>query len=238
MEAPPNSQELVSYNAQKPHNVRPLKFVIAFAILLLILGVANYFKLFTRTPTPQKNVATVNKSTTPSPIPEFKYDAEKAKMLLTQYIKDAIKPEYLPDNIEVKQGLSPTGALQKLNYQFGSIFNTKNGIISAVMHYKIDSNDINDYYIYIKSKSIDKASLTAASTSALISTYFKNAPSEISCKPAQNNSYCENFKTTSNAKTGYGILKANNSNDEIWLFNCFISNKSKNYENAKSCLAF
>lgn len=242
----------------KPNRLHALAFLkvgifeIGFAavMLFLLFGILNYFNLlsvsnafpnqFNWLPR-QINNLTIEQNVTPSPANftpnTFTYDTAKAKTLLTQYIKDAIKPEFLPANIEIKQGLSIDGRTEDIKYEFGSMFTANQASFSANFHYKEKTSTSNDFSIFIQPESITQATATAPLANSLLSSYFTSPYSISNCQQKGTTSYCENFQTLTEGKRGYGIISAKQGIKSISIvFNCFVPKESKDYDALKSCI--
>jgi len=164
----------------------------------------------------------------------FTYDAIKAKVLLTQYIKNTIKPEILPTKIEAKQGLSIYGITESDRNQFGSMFISNNSTISANFHYEENSNTKDDFEVFIQLASVAPKTATAPLANPLLSLYFINPYLISNCNTEKTFSYCENFQVVNDGKKGYGIL----IEKPIFIaFSCFIPKESKYYNTEKSCIS-
>lgn len=232
-------------------------------ILAIFFGVMNYFNILPISALwpnqfsflPHRPVSTKNNiglTTYPkiSPTPNlhysanvFQYDSEKAKTLLTEYIKDNIKPEFLPAKIEVKQGLSIDNRQEDIKYQFGAYLVRNQETISINFHYKENANAPNDFTIFIKPSVVEQKTLNSTLANSLLSSYFVNPYSPIeSCEKKGTTSYCEIFKIESDGKKGYGVLfgddiSASTPKLTPIVFNCFIPKESKDYDKQSSCIS-
>lgn len=224
-------------------------FEISFVavILLLLFGILNYFNILSISDVfpnqlgwlPRKEVSTDTSPTnfTPAqqkvPTGTFQYDTKKAETLLTKYIKDTIRPEFLPSKLEIKQGLTIDGRTEDIKYEFGSSITASDATISVNFHYKENSNMPNDYVIFIQ-PSTTQTTATASLANSLLLSYFA-APYTISdCQARGGGTSCENFQIIPEGKKGYGVLVGSGGNI---IFTCFIPKESKDYESFSSCLA-
>jgi len=229
-----------------------LKIFFAILFILLLLGVLNYFNIFSisnffpkqldwlpRQAVVQKKLLYTPAKPTLAPTSAvFNYDTEKAKTLLVQYVKDVINPNIIPANIEIKQELDQDGKVEGPTYQFGSFLNTKDYILSTNFRYEEGNNLPNGYGIIFKLTSITQATATASLANQLLSNYFKNPFFVSNCQTKQTMSYCENFQITDNGKTGYGIAIAKqNTKPIVILFNCTVLKNSTNYSSLTSCVS-
>jgi len=229
-------------------------FIFGFAVivLFLLLGILNYFNILALSSiyqplsmlprqakqNSQPGSSLLNKSdTTPSPTNytpiTFTYDMTRAEELLIQYIKDTIKPKFLPAKIEVKQGLSIDGRTEDTEYEFGSIFSINKDSFSSNFHYKEGSNEPDDFSIYIQpDKKIETA--TPMLANSFLANYFLDPYTISGCNTKGQVSYCESFQTSSAGKKGYGVVLMDSTSI---VFNCFIPKESKYYDTQKSCIS-
>jgi len=224
---------------------------ITLIAFFLMFGILNYFNLFPISDIfprqlgwlprriQQQNIIPSPENFTPNTNPNtFTYDSEKAKTILTQYMRSTIKSELLPTNIEVKQGLTIDGRTEDIKSEFGSIFTANNSTISANFHYKEGANVPNDYVIFIQAENLVQTNVTASQANSLLTFYFKNPNTTSSCQTKRNGYYCENFQTVAEGKNGYGILIGNDQGKiRSIIFTCLIPEESKDYVSFKSCLA-
>ena len=241
----------------KPNRLHTLAFLeigvfeIGFAavILLLLFGILNYFNILSVSdafpnqlgwlPRQETKLASQGQALQiPTPTnftsAAFQYDVEKAKTLLTQYIKDTIKPEFLSDKIEIKQGLSIDGRTEDIKYEFGSMFATNGASFSANFHFKENENIPNDYIIFIQPPNLTVSIATVSLANSMLSSYFTNPYVISECKTAGNTSYCENFQILAEGKKGYGIAIFPGKGNII--FTCFVPKESNAYNTQKSCI--
>lgn len=230
--------------------------IIIVILLIPILLALNYSNIFSLSQLFPNQLGWLPHKTQPVPTPlpastqeqnfssnSFQYDTEKAKTILTQYIKDSIKPEFLPDNLEIKQGLSIDNRTEELNHQFGSYFTDNQTTFSINFHYKENTNTPNDFIIFIQPTNVDEATVTQAIANSLTSTYFHNPYSPIdNCETKGTTSYCENFKAEFNGKRGFGVLIGQDLSKSpptltSIIFTCFVPKESKDYNTQKSCIS-
>lgn len=215
--------------------------VFVVVVLLLLFGTLNYFNIlsvssvfpnqFGWLPRQQTKVV-INPSPTPSNFTssEFQYDTKKAETLLTEYIKSTIKPDLLPQKIEVKRNTDEK--LDKIPYKFTSSFLSKNVAVSANFYYKINTSIPNAFVIFIKPENVNQATITASLTNSFLPSSFIRPYTVSSCKTEDYISYCENFQSLTDGKRGYGAFKTSAS---LTLINCFIPKESE-YFSLESCI--
>lgn len=232
-----------------------LLFVIGAAIILLFL-VLNYFNILKLSEIfpnyfgflPHKEQ--VNQ-TIPQPTQTrdnyspniFQYDTGKAKIVLTEYIKDNIRPELIPENLEIKQGLSIDKRVEDLKYQFGSYFTTDQATISVSFHYKENTDTPNDFSIFIQPTNLEKTTLTPDLANSLVASYFNTPYSSITnCDKKGTTFYCEEFRNETDGKKGYGVVFSDETSVSPpkftpIVFTCFVPKDSKDYATLKSCIS-
>jgi len=218
-------------------------------VLLLLFGALNYFNILSvsdafprqlgwlpRQAVAQKKLLYTPAKPTLAPTPAvFNYNAEKAKTLLTQYIKDTIKAEFLPEKIEIKQGLSLDGTNNGSQRNFGVVFTSGSSSISANFGYKESTNIPNSYAVFVQLQNAVKATATASLTNSLLTSYFKNSYSASDCQIVEIGSYCENFQASAEVKKGYGMFIVPATETET-VFTCLIPKESSGFNNLTSCL--
>ena len=244
-------------------------FEIGFVavILLLLFGVLNYFNILSVSEVfpkqlgwlPRKEVSNgtsqtklasqgealrgSGEKTAPSPAnftpTTFQYDTEKAKTLLTQYIKDTIKPSLLPANIEIKQA-TINSKIENSSLFFAS-FNIQNASTAAVFRYDKTVNSTNSLSLSLNLKNLSQFTDTTTLANFLLSTYFSTPLilSDPNCRMVSESVFCENFQTTSDGKKGYGMTIIGTPPKSInSIFTCSIPKESSDYSTAKSCISF
>ena len=244
-------------------------FEIGFVavILLLLFGVLNYFNILSVSEVfpkqlgwlPRKEVSSgtsqtklasqgealrgSGEKTAPSPAnftpTTFQYDTEKAKTLLTQYIKDTIKPSLLPANIEIKQA-TINSKIENSSLFFAS-FNIQNASTAAVFRYDKTVNSTNSLSLSLNLKNLSQFTDTTTLANFLLSTYFSTPLilSDPNCRMVSESVFCENFQTTSDGKKGYGMTIIGTPPKSINnIFTCLIPKESADYASAKSCISF
>jgi len=231
---------------QQPETEGPSKQnslgIILFLVLVIILIITAllYFNIIPLNKFLQQNNKPVTSTSAPTkPSNEFQYDTAKAKTLLTQYIKDTLKPEFLPANIELKQGLGINNKIvEKETSKFGALFVIENSNISTTFLYKESSNMPNGYGIIIQLNNNDQATATASLANLLLPMYFTNPYVVNACKTNTGISYCENFQTLTDGKRGYGITIGKENNKLLLtIFTCFFPKESTYYNSLRSCIA-
>jgi hypothetical protein len=204
---------------------------LVVAGLLLLFGMLNYFNILPVSDVFPNQLGFLPRqikqtAVTPPPVriipDKFIYDSAKAKELLTKYIKDTIKPEFVPPIIEIKEG-SP---------DFSSKYTIGKVTVSATFRYTKKTNVPDSYGITIKSADLSKTAPTASLANSLLSDYFLNPYSVADCQKVKIASFCENYQAVSNGKQGYGIATDKSS---TILFSCFLTKESDYFEQT-SCI--
>lgn len=222
-------------------------FFIIFNYFNILPISSLYPKLFGFLPHQKESnvseISTVNKqNTSPTPTPSFNYDTKKAETLLTQYIKDTIKPEFLPAKIEVKQKLIASGKQEGTDYEFGANWTIdKNAFLQSNFHYKLGTNDTRDIEFSVQLQDMQEAVASAILAGNLIGKYLKNIPvSNFDCGIYKDTtSFCENFHSLTDGKRGFGlVIGQNKPNNIVLVFSCFIPKESVYYSKRNSCLLF
>lgn len=208
------------------------------SILVIFLLFLFFIFLIKATPSPQNNSTVKNMISTPTDhTPSiFNYDVSEAEKLLIQYIKNIIKPKFVPATIEVKQGQSINGNSENVNYEFGSQFTINKDLFSSNLLYKEGSTNQDVFGIFIQPNIIEKA-VNAPLANSLLSNYFINPYHISDCKTILNSSYCESFQNITEGKRGYGILLTNRTGKITFIvFSCFIPKESKYYNTQNTCI--
>jgi len=255
----PNKQSPVpngTGQSQTPNGVWKvglLEFGFVAVVLFLLFGVLNYFNILSVSDAfpkylswlPRQNNTLTNNPLNYSPIPTptptqtgFQYDTKKAEILLTQYIKDTIKPEFLPEKIDIQEGLTIDGRMENVKSQFGFSLTNPKETVSANFHFKENTNTSNDFSIFIEPKTVDGTTATVPLANSLLSSYFTKPYLVTECQTKGTTSYCEYFQTIDNGKKVYGIVLGYEKNKLVpIIFACFIPKESKGYETASSCIS-
>ncbi len=178
---------------------------------------------------------------TPTPFVRFSYDTVKAQNALESYIKDNIKQEFLPEEIEVKQGLTMDGRInQNMRYEFGTYFVTEKVTLSANFIYNENTNIASDYGVFIQPNDLTSITPTESLSNSLLNIYFQHPYSVSSCQTKGTTSYCENFQVLNGEKIGYGygtITNTQTNKSTPIVFACLVPKESKYYDILKSCIA-
>ncbi|KKQ32184.1 MAG: hypothetical protein US48_C0031G0005 [Candidatus Levybacteria bacterium GW2011_GWA2_37_36] len=170
----------------------------------------------------------------------FQYDTEKAKTLLTQYIKSTLKPGLLPVNFETNQGITINQYAQNPNWFVTSFF-SQNASPAAFFRFDKNSSNPNSSSISINLKNLPQPAASAALANSLLSSYFSTPfiLSDPNCRNVSESVFCENFQTTSDGKKGYGMTIIGTPPKSInSIFTCSIPKESSDYSTAKSCISF
>lgn len=254
------SMDGISHTPQAPKH-QASKFLVGTSVAILLLFLLlflNYFNILSLSllfpnqlgwlPHKTQQVPPLDKSQ-PTSLPNsnyssniFQYDTEKAKTILNSYVKDNIKPEFLPEKLDTKQGLSIDNRAEDIKYQFGSYLINNNETISINFHYKEGTNIPNDFMIFIQPAKVDKTTVTADLANSLTFSYFINPFPIESCNTKGATSYCEIFKIEADGKRGFGAIIAQDQSKSpsaltSIVFTCFIPKESKDYTTQKSCIS-
>jgi len=220
--------------------------------IMLFFGLLNYFNILSLSKLYPKQFGFLPHRMVPQLTPTqspnysqtvFQYDVEKAKTIISKYIKDTIKPEFIPQALDIKQGLSIDNRVEDNKRQFGSYFTTSQATFSINFHYKENANTANDFTIFIQPSNVDETTVTQDIANSLTSTYFNNPYSPVdSCETRGTTSYCEEFKTETGGKRGYGVVFAEDTSVSPpkftpIVFTCFIPDESKDYNITQSCIS-
>jgi hypothetical protein len=114
-----------SPHANEKQNMFAVQILILIFFLIFLTGILNYFNILPLSslfpnylgilPHKEQNNKPISQPTQ-TPVnysPNiFQYDSKKAKAILTSYIKDNIKPEFLSQTLDIKQGLSIDNRLE------------------------------------------------------------------------------------------------------------------------------
>lgn len=225
----------VQVNNDQPEIPKIIKLLFIVTIIIIFIIAIRFCLNLLPSKSSKQNV---NQPVASTPTPDiYNYNAKKANTLLTQYVKDALKPELLPENIEVKQGIGLPKQLQQLSgvsNRFGSSFVIKKSVVSVNFDYK-KSTDVADIYnISINPENANQASPTAFLTNSLLKSYFANPPTVSGCQQdlSRKAIFCESFQISDKGKVGYGIVQISGITN---AFSCFIPKESGRYQRAKSC---
>lgn len=257
MDTAPQEKKRWNLHALAFLEVGIFEFFFVAVVLFLLFGTLNYFNILPASDVFPDQFSWLPRQTnqkekllyTPAnPVPTptttvFNYDTRKAETLLTQYIKDNIKPEFLPEQIEVKQHLISDGTLKGTDYEFGANWNLENIIFSANFHYLPNSvNQIRDMEFYVNPPS-SNISIDATNSVLLTKRYLKNLPEVIDfdCGVFEKSTkFCEYFLEKEAGKSGFGAAEGNDEkgNKIMLIFSCFIPKNDSYYNKRTSCLLF
>lgn len=233
------------------------EFFFVAVVLFLLFGTLNYFNILPvsdvfpnqlswlprQTSQPKKLLYTpanpTPKPTTTPTTAAFSYDTKKAQALLTQYIKDNIKPEFLPAKIEVKQKTISNTTNKEVPYEFNSFFTIRKDEFLVALHYKENTNTLNDFIVQIQPSKIDVSTTSVSLANSLVSAYFINPYVITTCNAKGLVSYCEEFRIENQGKKGFGIsLSSDTIKSTVvpLVISCFISKTSDYYSTQKTCL--
>lgn len=228
-------------------------------VIVFVIGILNYFNIFplsklfpnylgflthkNQQVSPITNSQSTPNSTANYSANVFQYDSEKAKTILTKYIKDTIKPEFLPENLDIKQGLSINNTIdEKRKNLFGSYIINKNETISITSNFIENSNTPNFFMIFIHPSKTKQSALNLALANSLVSAYFKNPITIAKCNTNGTASTCKEIKIESEGKREFGALIAQDTSKSpsipvSTIFSCFIPKESNVYDSIKSCIS-
>jgi hypothetical protein len=243
-------------------------FEIAFVAVILgiFFGVMNYFNILPISQLWPKQLGFLPRRDVPTgtsphreqnnkPIPKptqtptnyssnvFQYDSEKANTIISKYIKDTLKPEFIPQTLDAKQGLSIDNRDEDIKNQFGSYFVNNQATFSINFHYTENTNYLNDFLIFIQPSKVEQKTLNSTLATSLTSFYFTNPYTPIAnCNTKGTTSYCEEFKTETDGKRGFGVVLADDQSTvppkrTAIVFTCFIPKESKDYNKQSSCIS-
>ena len=238
------------------------EFLFVGIVLVLFFGILNYFNILRISSVfpnqlgwlPHKPYQQSTSIVLPSPQPikpqapsyspnVFQYDTQKATTILTKYIKDTIKPEFLPSKIEVKQNLISSGKQDGTDYEFGSNWKLKDIVFNATLHYLSQTNYLRDEEFYINPAGIASFTVNNTNSEALARTYLNNIPDSINFDCGvyqQTTSFCEHLETKDTGKNGFGVVsgKDESNKNTLFIFSCFIPKNDSYYPKRTSCLLF
>lgn len=234
-------------------------FVIFFLLLLLILNYFNILPLSKLSPNylgflphrpyiqSLKLETTNSKTGFPTSIPNFspnifQYDTEKANTILTKYIKDNVKPEFIPENLDIKRGLTIDNRIdENLKQQFGIYLENNNENITIIFNFVENTNTPNIFMIFIHPKETKQPTLNATLANSLLSTYFRNPIPIKDCNTKGTTSSCKEINIESEGKREFGALIGQDTSKSpvpaSTVFSCFIPKESSIYDALKSCIS-
>lgn len=234
---------------QQKTNLYLIGFIIGVLLLFLLL-VLNYFNILSLSRLFPSQLGWLPHKAQPTPVQNqdytpnvFQYDTGKARTILAQYIRDTINPEFVPQTLDIKEGLSIDNRVEDNKRQFGSYFTTSQATFSINFHYKENTNTPNDFSIFIQPSQSEEITLTLDLANSLVASYFINPSSPITnCDKKGTTSYCESFKIGDDGNRGFGALigqDASKSPPKLTsiVFTCFIPKESKDYDSMKSCIS-
>jgi len=244
MEQETHSQQTPAHATASPNKPKKSKgtfLAIIFVAGLILAGViANRLGWMPElTFSPQSN-PTQNQN---SQSDTFRYDSKKAINILTRYIKDTIKPEFLTENFDIKQGLSFTNIVdEKSKNVFGAYLDNSNETISFSLSLIENSELPNDFKVFIHPKTTIQDDLNVDIANSLVSTYFLNAFPIENCNTSGTTSYCKTMKEESDGKKEFGVIIGLDSSKSppvpaTTVFNCFTAKYSNFYELVQSCVS-
>lgn len=223
---------------------------ILFLIIgvLVIFGVLNYFNILSLSrlypnlfgSLPHKQISKTNLSFGPTPTPKtFLYDWNNAQMILEKFIKENLKPEFLPAKIQSEQGTIATDSGKGTEYEYGVKWKKNNLFIVGFFHYGLKTNIPSDYEFIIQDNSIQNSTATVGLAQELIQKYLKGIPDNLTfvCKTFSDTktTYCvSNMRITSSGKNGFG-LAIDPIHNWTLLTSCFIPKNGIYFDKWQSC---
>ena len=228
-----------------------LEIVFVAVILVILFGILNYFnilKLSEIFPNYLGFLPHIKQNNKPGPNPtqipaNFQYDMEYSKTILIKYVKEIIKPEFLPENLDIKQGLTFNNSVdEKLKNLFGSYIKNDNETISVTFNYIENTFLPSDFKILIHPIKTEQTTLNVALANSLISSYFINPIPIEKCDSIKTTSYCKTIKTESEGKREFGVIIGLDSSKSppvpvSTIFTCFIPKENILYDRINSCVS-
>lgn len=210
--------------------------VIFLGVIFLFLTLLNYFQvldlglvlpIFKQFPQYKNTASLAHPTPTPTP---FQYDESKATTALTSYLKDMIKPAYLPSAITVVHKLSTYGEANDTDFTYGSQWTKQNVTFHGFYHFNPQSNTETDMDIIATPPSTDP------SLEESLKKYFTNVRPLKCININSTTQACESFDTKGSTKKGIGGVRVSSTSaTTINLFSCSIPSQSI-HKDWKSCM--
>jgi len=238
-----DKQVLRTEEIKQPNKYLSRKIIVAGVVVIVcVISALLYFNIPPLTPSAPVVQPTDKTIAVPTPT-VFPYDTAKAEKLLADYLKDTLKPEFILNNIKVKQGLTlDNEIIESQPYEFSAYFNSRKATIASTFYYQKDTNIQNVYVVIIQTDALSQASPSANLANLTLPSYFSHPYPISNCTTdtLKHDYYCENFQTTDMGKIGYGIAylyTAEGPNIQgSELYACFIPKESQYYNTYNSCV--
>lgn len=158
--------------------------------------------------------------------------------VFADFAKDTLRSEWLPEKLEVVQGVSTSGTMQGTGYSHGIQWEINEFVLHGVVHYhQYDYSRVQDIGILVELPGFE--SITAARTKAEIERFFLTPADSINCRQTDfNATICERFwQGDDGSKRGVGMVSSPAGQD-TFLFACELPPSSDKYGSFTSCTAF
>lgn len=222
------------------------KLLFTTVVLLLLFGALNYFNILSLSGAfpnqfgwlPHKPMFSQNNSARGNFSPVYNYIT--VQPLLTSFIKDNVKNDFLPKDIVLKKDIAEDGKTSTVFFDYP----TPQATVAAYIHY-LENTSLSDemkIFVRITEDKNQPLSATAATANLLVNKYFLNARETLKdsdCKSTAKIYSCEIFKEQKNGKFGYGfaIFKSLPLTPKV-VFSCLIPKDNKDYMTMVSCINF
>lgn len=195
------------------------EIVFVLSLLFLIFGILNYFNILQLSTIFPKlsflpHFSQPVQETTLAPQVNFPTrDAHSVQLI--DYIKQTLRPAYLPFNIS-----QPSFMIQHRANLYAADWTIKNTTASFSLITNAATNDIVELKFVLGP--LPPAIIATSAAEQLTAKYFQQALlGTFTCKSVKSFSYCEKFAIQPNQKTSYGIIKTTDDKT-ISLFGCQI----------------
>ncbi|HET9946725.1 MAG TPA: hypothetical protein VFQ63_01545 [Patescibacteria group bacterium] len=237
---------------KQPRFLYYIEGVSALIVILFILFALNYLNIFRldsffpslsalprflRVPT---------QVVAPTAIPkigniDFKYDDNKAKQLLSTYLQENMKSQFITDDpIKV---MDPGKSVGQNTVNFGKAWSVNGDQFIASFIFLTGSNFPLDLHIVVLKNNgafgtAVPSSLSSGNAQKLFETYFKKSGINLTCTTNGAITKCENFTQNSQSKSGYGAILDKRSPQKplFAAFSCTIFSVSPDFAKATSCV--
>jgi hypothetical protein len=238
-------------------------FEISFVLIIIIVlfGVLNYFNILSLSTlypnqlgflphqqtankqSPNASRSTPKPKVIPKPSPTFPgYNWKYAQTTLEKFLRDNIYTEFLPVQIQGKQGQIAAADQTGMEYEYGARWVTNNNdFVVGFFNYGLKTNIESDVELLIQPQNIKDTIATDSLTKMLTKKYLKNVPDNavFTCKTFSDNktTYCGNMYDTPLGKKGYG-LGISPKHNLVLVISCFVPKNGIYYDKWTSCAAF
>ncbi len=138
--------------------------------------------------------------------------------LLNTYVRENLLPEYVPEVLPVKQGLTSRGTEDGPNQSYGAAWTSNGAEARAFLQYTKDFTALSDLTLMF---TINQTSeLDSSSASSLLKTYFHGSYSPAcSTIPNTNLVICEDFASGESVESGVSVIASPGVGPTL-LFSC------------------